>query len=138
MSFKETDFPGLITLLKNLVQNEDDPVLFKENVARLVKMYDQLPLYPGIINMCMGKAEIVEDSIKLNAGQHAYLRTDEGFASGTVKAVNKKKVILKDATVVYHYDEVEIEHDECEKSVTFNDNVVKELWPSLCFEQEEK
>lgn len=138
MSFKETDFPGLISYLRNLVQNEDDPVLFKETVSRLVKMYDKLPLYPGIINMCMGKVAVVGDSAKNHAGEQVYLRTDEGFASGTVKAINKKKIVLKDATVLYHYDEVEVEHDECDKSVTFNDNVVKELWPSLCFDKEEK
>ncbi|MDD3001779.1 MAG: hypothetical protein PHF29_08490 [Candidatus Riflebacteria bacterium] len=138
MSFKETDFPGLITYLKNLVKNEKDPVLFKELVSQLVEMYDQLPIYPGIVNMCMGQAAKVADVKALEVGQQVSLKVDEDSISGIVKAKTPKGLVLKDATIATPDDEFEVEYREITKATLINKDVVKELWPSLVFDKEKK
>ena len=56
MSFKETDFTGLIGYLKGLLATQKDPMLFKAMVEKLVEIYDQLPVYPGLVNMCINQA----------------------------------------------------------------------------------
>lgn len=138
MSFKETDFPGLITYLKNLVKNEKDPVLFKELVEQLVEMYDQLPIYPGIVNMCIGQAAKAADAKALEVGQQVSLKVDEDSISGVVKSKTPKGLVLKNATIATLDDEFEVEFREITKATVINKNVVKELWPSLVFDKEKK
>lgn len=138
MSFKETDFPGLITYLKNLVKNEKDPVLFKELVEQLVEMYDQLPIYPGIVNMCIGQAAKTADAKAIEVGQKVSLKVDEDSISGVVKSKTPKGLVLKNATIATLDDEFEVEFREITKATVINKNVVKELWPSLVFDKEKK
>ncbi|MGI6446878.1 MAG: hypothetical protein ACOX2I_14480 [Candidatus Ozemobacteraceae bacterium] len=138
MSFKETDFPGLITYLKNLVKNEKDPVLFKELVEQLVEMYDQLPIYPGIVNMCIGQAAKAADAKALEVGQQVSLKVDEDSISGVVKSKTPKGLVLKNATIATLDDEFEVEFREITKATVINKNIVKELWPSLVFDKEKK
>ncbi|MCK9457496.1 MAG: hypothetical protein M0R31_09415 [Candidatus Riflebacteria bacterium] len=138
MSFKETDFPGLITYLKNLLKNEKDPVLFKELVEQLVEMYDQLPIYPGIVNMCIGQAAKAADAKALEVGQQVSLKVDEDSISGVVKSKTPKGLVLKNATIATLDDEFEVEFREITKATVINKNIVKELWPSLVFDKEKK
>jgi hypothetical protein len=138
MSFKETDFPGLITYLKNLVKNEKDPVLFKALVEQLVEMYDQLPIYPGIVNMCIGQAAKAADAKALEVGQQVSLKVDEDSISGVVKSKTPKGLVLKNATIATLDDEFEVEFREITKATVINKNIVKELWPSLVFDKEKK
>ena len=138
MSFKETDFPGLITYLKNLLKNEKDPVLFKELVEQLVEMYDQLPIYPGIVNMCIGRAAKAADAKALEVGQQVSLKVDEDSISGVVKSKTPKGLVLKNATIATLDDEFEVEFREITKATVINKNIVKELWPSLVFDKEKK
>ena len=138
MSFKETDFPGLITYLKNLLKNEKDPVLFKELVEQLVEMYDQLPIYPGIVNMCIGQAAKAADAKALEVGQQVSLKVDEDSILGVVKSKTPKGLVLKNATIATLDDEFEVEFREITKATVINKNVVKELWPSLVFDKEKK
>ncbi|OQB49523.1 MAG: hypothetical protein BWY02_01393 [bacterium ADurb.Bin157] len=138
MSFKETDFPGLITYLKNLLKNEKDPVLFKALVEQLVEMYDQLPIYPGIVNMCIGQAAKAADAKALEVGQQVSLKVDEDSISGVVKSKTPKGLVLKNATIATLDDEFEVEFREITKATVINKNVVKELWPSLVFDKEKK
>lgn len=138
MSFKETDFPGLITYLKNLLKNEKDPVLFKELVEQLVEMYEQLPIYPGIVNMCIGQAAKAADAKALEVGQQVSLKVDEDSISGVVKSKTPKGLVLKNATIATLDDEFEVEFREITKATVINKNIVKELWPSLVFDKEKK
>ncbi|MDD3377303.1 MAG: hypothetical protein PHF08_07600 [Candidatus Riflebacteria bacterium] len=138
MSFKETDFPGLITYLKNLLKNEKDPVLFKALVEQLVEMYDQLPIYPGIVNMCIGQAAKAADAKALEVGQQVSLKVDEDSISGVVKSKTPKGLVLKNATIATLDDEFEVEFREITKATVINKNIVKELWPSLVFDKEKK
>jgi hypothetical protein len=138
MSFKETDFPGLITYLKNLVKNEKDPVLFKALVEQLVEMYEQLPIYPGIVNMCIGQAAKAADAKALEVGQQVSLKVDEDSISGVVKSKTPKGLVLKNATIATLDDEFEVEFREITKATVINKNIVKELWPSLVFDKEKK
>lgn len=74
MSFKETDFPGLIKYLKRIVEEEKDPMLVKELVTQLVKLYEDVPLYPGIVNMCIGGVTKNVKPEELEVGQRVFIK----------------------------------------------------------------
>lgn len=138
MSFKETDFTGLIGYLKGLLASQKDPMLFREMVAKLVEFYDELPVYPGIVNMCLGQAQKTVEPKELKKGQRVFLTTAKGCVSGILAKKSDDKVALKEATSFCEAKTTEVELKDISKAVVINEDIVKELWPSLVFDKEQK
>ncbi|GAB4279890.1 MAG: hypothetical protein Kow0029_24050 [Candidatus Rifleibacteriota bacterium] len=136
MSFKETDFPGLIGYLKRLVAEEKDPLLFKDLVAQMVKMYEEIPVYPGIVNMCLGKIAKGIKPEDVEVGQKIFVRNREDCFCGTVSEKNSDGVVLKAVKSVTFEDDIEIGFREMEKVTVLNADALKEMWPSLVFDRE--
>ena len=136
MSFKETDFTGTIGFLKGLLASQKDPILFREMVAKLVDIYDQLPVYPGLVNMCIGQAQKTIEPKDLKRGQKVFVATDLGYVSGTV-AKTGKYLHLKNTLVVNEEKNTELDFGEIKQVSTINENVVEDLWPSLVFNKEQ-
>lgn len=136
MSFKETDFTGLIGYLKGLLATQNDPVLFKALVAKMVDIYDQLPVYPGLVNMCIGQAQKSVEVNDLKKGQKVYIETKDGFVAGVV-AKTGKKISISKAVTTNSSKTVELDSSKIDKVFTINEDVVKELWPSLVFDKEQ-
>lgn len=136
MSFKETDFPGLIGYLKRIVATEKDPVLFKELVTQLVKMYDKVPLYPGIVSMCLGGVAKKAKGSDVQVGQKIFVKNGDDFYSGKVTQKNDDGIVLNVASSVTSEEDLELEYTDMEKVTILNEAVLKEMWPSLVFDKE--
>lgn len=136
MSFKETDFIGIIGYLKGLLKTQKDPILFKAMVAKLVDIYDTLPVYPGLVNMCISQAQKVIKPEELKKGQNVFVETDEGFISGVVSKTGKK-LTLKKVQVLSEEKTIEIDISKIKQVAYINEDVVKDLWPSLVFDKEQ-
>lgn len=138
MSFKETDFPGLINYLKRIVEDEKDPLLVKEMVAQLVKLYESVPLYPGIVSMCVGSACKSVRPEDVQVGQKVFIRNHDDCFSGTVSHKDGEGVVLKAVKSVTLEDELDMGFREMEKVVVINNDVLNEMWPSLVYDKEQK
>lgn len=138
MSFKETDYAELLQFLKRLLNEERDPLLFRERVAEMVKIYDELPIYPGIVNMCASMAAKQIQPQEAEIGQKIFIKSDEDFYCGTVSKKTDEGVVIREAKS--SVDETEIDFSWCEMNevTTINHNVVNDLWPSLVFQKERK
>ncbi len=137
MSFKETDFPGLLGYLKRLVAEEKDPLLFKELVTQMVEMYDKIPVYPGIVNMCLSGAAKTVRPEEVEIGQKVFVRNREDCFAGTVSEKDSEGIIIKAVKSVAVEDELELGFREMEKVTVINRDVLKEMWPSLVFDKEQ-
>lgn len=138
MSFKETDFPGLLKYLKRIVEEEKDPVLVKELVMQLVKLYEAVPLYPGIVNMCVGGMAKSVKPEEVQVGQKVFIRNQDDCFSGTVAEKDGEGIVLKAVKSVTAEDELDLGYREMEKVVVINSEVLNEMWPSLVFNREQK
>ncbi|MDD2998309.1 MAG: hypothetical protein PHV05_04550 [Candidatus Riflebacteria bacterium] len=138
MSFKETDFPALIKYLKRIVEDEKDPMLVKELVTQLVKMYEEVPLYPGIVNMCIGGVTRVIKPEEVEIGQRLFIKNREDCFSGTVATKDGEGIVLKAVKTYGSEDELDLGFREMEKVTVINSNVLNEMWPSLVFNKEQK
>lgn len=136
MSFKETDFTGLMGYLKGLLATQKDPMLFKAMVEKLVEIYDQLPVYPGLVNMCINQAKKDVDVKDIKKGQTVYLSTKDGMISGVV-AKTGKKISLKNVMTATEAKTIDVDVKKISKAEMINDKVVNELWPSLVFDKEQ-
>lgn len=136
MTYKETDFPGLIRSIKTIANEEADPYLFKQIILQLVKLYDEVPVYPGIVNMCLGKVVKNVPAGDVEVGQNIYVKNQEDCYMGTVASKDEDGVTLKHVRQVMTEDEIELGYKEMEKVSVINDKVLEELWPSLIFPKE--
>lgn len=133
MTFKETDFPSLIKFLKVLAETETNPVLFKEAVLRFVKLYEDLPLYPGIVEMCVRNAIKKIDSKEIATGQQVFVQKGADCFVGIVIDKNADSIKLKSAVSVASKNELELKFSDMDQVKIINEKVLEELWPSLSF-----
>ncbi|HOI90875.1 MAG TPA: hypothetical protein PLK28_10220 [Candidatus Rifleibacterium sp.] len=138
MSFKETDFPGLIKYLKRIVEEEKDPMLVKELVTQLVKLYDDVPLYPGIVNMCIGGVTKNVKPEELEVGQRVFIKSGDDCLCGTVSGKDGEGIELKAVKLMTSEDELDLGMREISRATVINTNVLKEMWPSLVFDKGQK
>lgn len=133
MTFKETDFPSLIRFLKGLALEETDPVLLKEVVIRLTKLYEDVPLYPGIVNMCLSGLVKKMQPRDVVEGQKVYIKNGDDCFCGTVVQKDQNGITLKAVRSVTSEDELEMAFKEMDQVTAINDKVLEEMWPSLVF-----
>lgn len=138
MSFKETDFPALIKYLKRIVEEEKDPLLVKELVTQLVKLYDEVPLYPGIVNMCVGGIAKNIKPEEIEVGQRVFVKSGDDCLCGTVSAKDGEGIALKAVKLLTAEDELDLGMREIQRVTVINANVLKEMWPSLVFDKEQR
>lgn len=137
MTFKETDFPGVFHFLKGFIKDDTDPVLVKDVVLQVLRMYDEVPLYPGIVSSCLFKLVKPVDPRQLAVGQRVTVRTHDGAGyTGTVSAVNGKGFTLSRAAQVAPAPEVKLDFAQLGAVQLVNDRVLEELWPSLVARKE--
>lgn len=137
MTFKETDFPGLIKFLKSFITEESDPVLVKDVVLQLVKLYEEVPLYPGIAGMCIGNVVKVVDHKDVQVGEKIYIQNGKNCYFGTVVGKSSDGIKLKEVKSVTSGAELEIEFGKMGRVRVINERVLEELWPSLMFDKKQ-
>ena len=135
MTFKETDFPSLLKFLKAFLNEEPNPLLFKEVVQQMIKLYEDVPLYPGIANMCMGQVYKSIGAREVMVGQKILIQSGGDTYVGTVESKEDEGVILTGVRAINSEDELEISFKEMDKVSVINDKVLEGLWPSLVFEK---
>ncbi|MBF0409269.1 MAG: hypothetical protein HQM10_18155 [Candidatus Riflebacteria bacterium] len=135
MTFKETDFPVLIKLLKTLATEETDPLLFREAVLSLIKTYDEIPVYPGIVGMCVSRVVKTLSATEISVGQRVFIKNGDDSYSGTVTSIDSDGVTLKGVKSFTGEDELEVGFKEMDKVSILNDRLLEETWPSLLSEK---
>ena len=136
MSFKESDFPVVFSFLYSLCKKAKNPGYFKSVFMEAFKIYKKIPLYPGLVNMCLGQVEKKVMPEEVEPGDQIVFEKDGKEYFGFVESVKGDDVKLID--VVEIKDSMVFSKNEMAKVRKINENTLKELWPSLVFEEEEK
>ncbi len=131
MTFKESDFPSILNFLRNFVKEDSDPAMVKDVVLQIIRLYDDVPLYPGIVSMCLGKMVRTIDARQLAVGTRVHLRTVDRRYHGVVSAVSERGVSLSQVTSSGSESEVKLEFGQIAAATLVNDKVLHELWPAL-------
>ncbi len=138
MTFKETDFPALIRFMKTFINQESNPFLVKDVMLQLIKMYESVPLYPGIVNMCISQVKKEVDATELTPGQKVFLKNGDDYYVGTVTKKTDDEVKMKDVYALTFEDEYEFELEDMENVQVVRESVLEEVWPSLVFDKDKK
>ncbi|MBF0548834.1 MAG: hypothetical protein HQM08_30720 [Candidatus Riflebacteria bacterium] len=135
MTFKETDFPALIKFLKTMMNEETDPIIIKETVLKLIKLYDEIPLYPGIVSMCMARIIKQMNPREIQVGQKVFIKNGDDTYSGMVNSVDSEGISLKGVKSFTSEDELEVGFKEMDRVAMINEKILEETWPSLVSEK---
>lgn len=137
MTFKETDFPSIINFLRSFVKEDTDPALVRDVVLQVIKLYDEVPLYPGIVSTCLPKVVRTLEPKDLSVGQRVYVRANGATHCGMVSALSDKGVSLSKVQTCAPTSEVRLEFGQITGVQQINERVLPEAWPSLVFERRE-
>lgn len=138
MTFKETEFPALIRFMKSFIHQEANPFLVKDVMLQLIKMYESVPLYPGIVNMCISQVKKPVEPTELEPGQRVFLKNGDDYYVGTVTKKTEDEIKMKNVHALTFEDEYEFELEDMEDVQMVKDNVLEEVWPSLVFDKDKK
>lgn len=139
MTFQETEYPALITSLLNMIKDIDNPIFFQAVLKELWKEHSLIPLYPGIVGMCLSNiVEQKKDLSELVPGERVSLDTSGGKVFGIVDKVDNGKLTVKDPRVITESGSMELDIEDINRINTLSDHVLKKVWPTLVFEPESK
>lgn len=134
MTFQESEYPNLKKEMINLIHKYESPALVVEVLREIWETHKQVPLYPGIISMCLPSMVKEKRIGELKRGDKALIRTPDGEVVGTVKSKKGKRIILENPEVVRRPQSVEIKKEDIKKILVLEKGVLGKIWPTLVFE----
>ncbi len=137
MTFQESDYPNLKKEMINLIQKYKNPALVVEVLKEIWETHKQVPLYPGIISMCLPSMVKEKKIGELKRGEKVLIRTPGCEVVGTVKSKKGKRIVLEKPEVVRRPQSVEIKKEDIKKILVLEKGVLEKIWPTLVFKEHE-
>ncbi|MEW6040077.1 MAG: hypothetical protein AB1633_00970 [Elusimicrobiota bacterium] len=132
MTFKESEHINIIERLAGL---SDADIPMDEIIKETWKLERRIPLYPGIVVMCMNSVIENDEPGKLKPGEKVILTTGKGQYVGTIKEISDDEIILQDATFYKREDKVSVKKNELGRVEKINKKTLEKVWPSLVFKE---
>ncbi len=133
MTFKESDFPSLLHRIKQVIEGTENPAVAVELIREIVEAYEDIPLYPGIVEM-ISYNMVQESSVgELNEGDLVEFTTDGRALTGQIKEINGESITLQKVVETGQQDAVDIDKSELDNCQKINQEALKEEWPELYF-----
>ncbi|MFH1352489.1 MAG: hypothetical protein ABIH68_02820 [bacterium] len=136
MSYKESEFPDLIEGISRIAEKYGDASLTLKVLNKVVELHKQIPLYPGIVGMCLERYLQETDVSGIRPGDKVVCDDGARRVVGTVKSSGNGKILLKDVSVVKKDDELEINGESIVRVLKFKEDILKEIWPTLVFKED--
>jgi len=134
MSFKESEFPDLIKKVHALCESFEDASISKEILDEIVALYNQIPIYPGIVSMCI--SNYLKKSETLQKGAKVFLKLSDGYVIGKFDKEENGKIFLKDAVRLQKQKKITLDKEEVKEAVEIKSDTLRTTWPTLFFEEE--
>jgi hypothetical protein len=131
MSFRESEFPDLLENILKVGEQYGDSSLTFEVVKKVVELVKQIPLYPGIVGMCLAKYVEEVGIEKLNPGDKIFLKTETDGSVAFFNGLAGDEVRIRDGSS----QERRIEKNKIKKILRFREDILREIWPTLVFDE---
>jgi len=135
MTFQESDYPGLKREMINLIHKYKNPALVVEVLKEIWETHKQIPIYPGIISMCLPSMVKKKKIGELKKGERVLIKTGTIEILGTIKSKKKDSILLENPELVKKPRSVEVKTREIENILTLEKNALEKIWPTLVFKE---
>ena len=140
MTFEETELQRLVDEIISLLEKyRDDPRTLEIILSELKSLYRKVPIYPGIITMCLPMVVKSVDPKQLKEGDEVSLLMKDdriltgkisGIANGEVKLVN-----CFESEGQKPCDERAVQLKDLKEARLFTREILHKEWPDLDFEE---
>jgi len=135
MTFQESGYPGLKRDIIKLVHKYENPALMIEVLKEIWETHKQIPIYPGIISMCLPSMVKEKKVGELKKGERVLIKTGTIEILGTIKSKKKDSIFLENPELVKRPKGVEVKSREIKSILTLEKNALEKIWPTLAFKE---
>lgn len=138
MTFRESEFPNLLSQIDSVARNYP-PDALSEYIQEMARIYRAIPLYPGLVCMCMGKSfePIAADAPAPAKGSYLVVRRKGGsdavfgkLFSWTTAAI---QIDCRDPRGKVSRQEILRRH--IQSIERFRKDTLETFWPTLVFDR---
>ena len=141
MTLEQSEYQRLVELLLELLERYRGELHTLEAIlSELRDLYKKVPIYPGIITLCLPKVVQPAQVDKLKEGDEVVLSLKDGrMLSGKLAEVNSNEIKLAECrqlNVSSLAEKIPVQKGEVEEVRVIVRNILEKEWPSLDFEEE--
>ena len=136
MTFQESDYPGLKQEMINLIDKYKNPALVVEILKEIWETHKQVPIYPGIISMCLPSMVKEKKIGELKKGERVLIKTKTLEILGTIKSKKKDSIMLESLEIVKKSRSMEVKNKEVKNILAVDKGTLEKIWPTLIFKDE--
>ena len=141
MTLEQSEYQRLVELLLELLERyRGNPHALEAILSELRNLYKKVPIYPGIITLCLPKVVQSAQMEKLKEGDEVVLTLKDGrMVSGRVAEINAGEIKLAESrqlNVSSLAEKVPVPKGEVREARVIVRNILEKEWPSLDFEAE--
>lgn len=136
MTFRESEFPDILNRIEEIIENQKDPMVAVQLIREIVDNYNEIPLYPGIVN---GVSYDLIDSVNLDEleeGDYVAVEEGERHVTGQVQSIDGDTVSLSNAIECSWANETESTKQSIDSIQKFSLGALEREWPELIFEDD--
>lgn len=137
MTFQESEYPNLKREIINLIHKYKNPALVVEILKEIWETHKQIPIYPGIISMCLPSMVKEKKIGELKKGERVLIKTKTLEILGTIKSKKKDSIMLENPELVRRLRSVEVKNREIKNILALEKGVLEKIWPTLIFKEHE-
>lgn len=133
MTFQESDYPNLKKEMINLIYKYKNPALVVEVLKEIWDTHKQVPIYPGIISMCLPSMVKEKKIGELKKGERVLVKTKTLEILGAIKSKKKDSIMLENLEIVKKSRSVEVKNKEVKNILAIEKSALEKIWPTLVF-----
>ncbi len=141
MTLEQSEYQRLVELLLELLERyRGNPHALEAILSELRNLYKKVPIYPGIITLCLPKVVQSAQMEKLKEGDEVVFTLKDGrMVSGRVAEINTGEIKLAESrqlNISSLAEKVPVQKGEVREARVIVRNILEKEWPSLDFEAE--
>jgi len=140
MTFEETELQRLVDeIIRLLEKYRDDPKALEIILSELKSLYRKVPIYPGIITMCLPMVVKSVDPKQLKEGDEgSLLMKDDRILTGKISGIAQNEVKLVncfESEGQKPCGERAVQLKDLKEARLFTREILHKEWPDLDFEE---
>jgi len=132
MTYKESEFPQMLEILVNYIKKG---IPAEEIVEQAYNLYKKVPIYIGIVNMCLENLIKEQKVSEIKKGDHVIVKDKINTYEAVVEKIDKNNIYLKNVKVMSNSKKLKLRINSKQKIYKIEKDILGKLWPSLKFKK---
>ncbi len=132
MTYKESEFPQMLEILVNYIKKG---IPAEEIVEQAYNLYKKVPIYIGIVNMCLENLIKEQEVSEIKKGDHVIVKDKINTYEAVVEKIDKNNIYLRNVKVMSNSKKLKLRINNKQKIYKIEKDILYKLLPSLRFKK---